>query len=74
MKKSFLLLLYVFVSLTSFSQDNKDALIWFDNVIGQKNIAINSGVKYTKKHVTLKGNHNFLFQNKFYKGNVNYDN
>jgi hypothetical protein len=74
MKNYFCLILFISINFFSYSQDNKEALVWFDNVINQKNLDINSGIKFTKKHATIKGNHTFLFEDKFYNGTVNYDN
>jgi hypothetical protein len=74
MKKNYLVFLLLFFFFNCFSQENKNALVWFDNIVGQKNLDINAGIKYSKKYVTIKGNHNFLFEDIFYKGTVTYDN
>lgn len=74
MKKHVLVVCFSFFINTLFSQENKQELVWFDNFVSQQNLPINQGVKYSKKYKTFKGNHHFLFANKFQKGNLKYNN
>jgi hypothetical protein len=72
MKKIILLLLLY--TINSFSQTSeKDALIWFDSIIGKKNLDINVGIRYIEKFRTLKENSQFLIDDKFYASSINYD-
>lgn len=74
MKKTTLLLLF-FYSINFFSQTHeKEALVWFDNIIEQKNLDINIGKRYIEKYRSLEGNYHFLFNNLFNKSTIEYDN
>ena len=46
----------------------------FDAVVGQHNLGINVGIKYSEKYKTFNRNHHFLFADKFQKGAVKYNN
>ncbi|WP_428742515.1 hypothetical protein [Tenacibaculum sp.] len=64
-----------FLCYALFSQQEKESLIWFDNIIKPYNLEINSGTKYFERYRTSDDNHHFLLDNKFnlasilYKGN-----
>lgn len=73
MKKSYLLLLFIFIKFSCFAQENKNALLWFDSYIGQENLDINSGEKYIEKYRALKGNYHFLFKEEINKADIEYD-
>ncbi|SDS16565.1 hypothetical protein SAMN05216503_2189 [Polaribacter sp. KT25b] len=72
MKKVILLLLLY--PINSFCQTSeKDALVWFDSIIGKKNLDINIGIRYIEKFRTLKDNSQFLIDDKFYASTINYN-
>ena len=61
-------------SFSIFSQlSEKNALSWFDSVIGQENLEINSGEKYIEKYRALKGTYHFLFDDEINKAVIVYD-
>ncbi|WP_417558984.1 hypothetical protein [Mesoflavibacter zeaxanthinifaciens] len=71
MKKLSIIFLFISYSLCSQNDENKSAYVLFDDIIGQKNLEINVGVKYIEKYRTLKDEHQFLNQ-QFSLGTVNY--
>ena len=74
MKKTKFLLFFIY-TINFFSQSNeKEALVWFDNIVGKKNLDINIGVRYVEKYRSLEGNYHFLFNNQFNKSTIKYDN
>ncbi len=56
------------------NQAKKIQNIWFDSIIGQRNLHIDQGEIYYEKYRTLNNNHHFLFDNKFIKGKLKYNN
>ncbi len=71
MKKiSFFLFLSTFCL---FGQENKNALVWFDSVVSQKNLDINFSHKYINKFRSVRDYHQFLLENKFYNSSITYD-
>jgi len=74
MKKHLLIVCFSFFISTLFSQENKQELLWFDDVVSQQNLPINQGIKYSEKYKTFNRNHHFLFADKFQKGDLKYNN
>ena len=74
MKKHVLIICFSFFINSLFSQENKQELVWFDNIIHQKNLPIDQGIIYAEKYRTFNRNHHFLFDNAFLKGNLKYNN
>ena len=68
MKKT-LLLICLITSNLLFSQ-NKKELNWFDSIIGQHNLPINSGIKYKELHRTLDNNHHFFIDKQFHNETI----
>lgn len=73
MKNKIFILLFFYTSIF-FSQNEKTALSWFDNVIGQKNVDINFGVVYEEKYRSLKEDYHFFINNEFNDATINYNN
>lgn len=73
MKKITLFCLLYATTFLSQNATKKEAYIWLDSIIGQQNLPINNGVIYIEQYRTLKGNHHFLVDNNFHKGDVLYD-
>ncbi len=72
-KLLFFTLLY---STTFFSQNqatDKDAYVWFDNIIGQENLPISWGVKHTENYKTEKGQYPFLLSNDYFTSEIKYN-
>lgn len=70
--KKIILLLFLH-TISSFSQTSeKDALIWFDNIIEQKNLDVNVGIRYIEEYKTLNDNNHFLIDDKFYASTIHY--
>lgn len=75
MKKLLVLFFICCYSLVSSqSNENKETYALFDAIIGQQNLEINVGIKYTEKYKTFNRNHHFLFADKFQKGTLKYNN
>jgi len=55
------------------SDENKDAYVLFDAIVGQKNLEINVGVKYFEKYRTLKNEHQFFNDKKLKEGTVSFN-
>jgi hypothetical protein len=55
------------------SNENKDAYVLFDAIVGQKNLEINVGVKYFEKYRTLKNEHQFFNDKKLKEGIVSFN-
>lgn len=71
MLKNLLFLIFLPSLLFSQQKENKEAYILFDDIVGQKNLEINSGVKYIQKFRTLQNEHQFLHEN-FSLGTIHY--
>jgi hypothetical protein len=54
------------------SLSNKEALVWFDAIVGQENLPICSGEKHSENYRTVKGQYPFLFNNNYYTSEVKY--
>jgi hypothetical protein len=75
MKRLSILFFICFCTLTyAQSNENKSTFVLFDAVVGQHNLGINVGIKYSEKYKTFNRNHHFLFADKFQKGAVKYNN
>jgi hypothetical protein len=75
MNKITIVILLLLLTNISFGQNSieKSALEFFDNVIGQKNLDINSGIKFNRKYRFLDNEHHFYNKNEFINGTVNYN-
>ena len=74
MKKHLLFVCFSFLINTLISQENKQELVWFDNLIGQQNLSLNQGVIYSENYKAFNRHHPFLFWGEFQKGNLKYNN
>ena len=74
MKKKlyYLVTLFLLSNTLSFSQQEKEALIWFDEIIQPHNLEINSGTEYFEKYRTSDSNHHFLLDNRFNNASILY--
>lgn len=74
--KKLLILLFICCYSAIFSQgnDNKKAYVLFDALIDQKNLEINTGVKYIEIHRTQRNEHQFFKEKKPKEGAISYNN
>tara|TARA_R110001606_G_scaffold393731_1_gene563944 strand:+ start:72 stop:848 length:777 start_codon:yes stop_codon:yes gene_type:complete len=79
-KSFFLLLLFVFfkpcISRTyaQLNIDSKNHYVWFDETVGNGNLAIYNGTIFVEKFKAPANNHRFLLDNSYHLGNLIYDN
>ena len=72
-KLSVLFFICCYSLVCSQSNENKDAYVLFDAIVGQKNLEINVGVKYFEKYRTLKNEHQFFNDKKLKEGTVSFN-
>ncbi len=72
-KLSLLFFICCYSFMCSQSNENKEAYVLFDAIVGQKNLAINVGVKYFEKYRTLKNEHQFFNDKKLKEGTVSFN-
>lgn len=72
-KLSVLFFICCYSLMYSQSNENKDAYVLFDAIVGQKNLEINVGVKYFEKYRTLKNEHQFFNDKKLKEGTVSFN-
>lgn len=72
-KLSILFFICCYSLMCSQNNENKDAYVLFDAIVGQKNLEINEGVKYFEKYRTLKNEHQFFNDKKLKEGTISFN-